>query len=118
MVGQDLHVAVSRSAATETAPGKDRPHPRNTIGAVPTEQWVPKTEGRRSAAIDQAGSRPRVVASRFGLGIAGIPPVVTGKRCPAWMLDEDAELRRKHKAVRDAAAARRKRGERSTRAVR
>jgi len=53
-----------------------------------------------------------------GLGIAGIPPVVTGKRCPAWMLDEDAELRRKHKAVRDAAAARRKRGERSTRAVR
>jgi hypothetical protein len=50
-----------------------------------------------------------------GLGIAGIPPVVTGKRCPAWMLDEDAE--RKHKAVRDAAAARRKRGERPTRAV-
>ena len=23
----------------------------------------------------------------------GLPPVVTGKRCPAWMLDEDAELR-------------------------
>ena len=39
-----------------------------------------------------------------GLRIAGIPPVVTGKRCPAWMLDEDAELRCKHKAVRDAAA--------------
>jgi hypothetical protein len=33
------------------------------------------------------------------------------------MLDEDAELLRKHKAVRDAAAARRKRGERPTRAV-
>ena len=53
-----------------------------------------------------------------GLGIAGIPPVVTGKRCPAWMLDEDAELRRKHKAARDAAATRRKRGGRLTRAVR
>ena len=53
-----------------------------------------------------------------GLGIAGIPPVVTGKRCPASILDEDAELRRKHKAVGDAAAARRKRGERSTRAAR
>jgi hypothetical protein len=53
-----------------------------------------------------------------GLGIAGIPPVVTGKRCPAWMLDEDAGLRRKHQAIRDAAAARRKRGGRPTRAVR
>ena len=53
-----------------------------------------------------------------GLGIAGTPPVVTGKRCPAWMLDEDAELRRKRQAVRDAAAARRKRGERPARAVR
>jgi hypothetical protein len=52
-----------------------------------------------------------------GLGIAGTPPVVTGKRCPASMLDEDAELLRKHKAVRDAAAARRKRGKRPTRAV-
>ena len=52
-----------------------------------------------------------------GLGIAGIPPVVTGKRCPPSMLDEDAELLRKHKAVRDAAAARRKRGKRPTRAV-
>ena len=43
---------------------------------------------------------------------------VTGKRCPAWMPDEDAELRRKYQAVRGAAAARRKRRERPTRAVR
>ena len=47
-----------------------------------------------------------------------MPPVVTGKRCPAWMLDEDAELRRKYQAVRGAAAAWRKRGERPSRAVR
>src|SRR5262249_58112266 len=67
------------------------------------------------ATPDCRSRRTKVTADRSTSHPA---PVVTGKRCPAWMLDEDAKLRRKHKAVRDAAAARRKRGERSTPAVR
>jgi hypothetical protein len=119
------HDALSRPQGSTTPPAEGR-RARAQLGSCPMgrsaarPQWFPGMDGA------EAEDGPATMSLRWsglphyrttGLGIAGIPPVVTGKRCPAWMLDEDAELRRKHKAVRDAAAARRKRGERPTRAV-
>jgi hypothetical protein len=53
-----------------------------------------------------------------GLGIAGVPRVVTGKRCPEGILEEDAESLRKHQTGRAAAADRRKRSKKPSRRVR
>jgi hypothetical protein len=50
--------------------------------------------------------------------MAGVPRVVTGKRCPEGILEEDAESLPKHQAERAAAPERRKRGKRPSRTVR